>query len=456
MAVVGQAIGTEPLVFGRDIRWPVINELGDLLFYADTIDPITDVRRVGYWVANDAETERGPPLTDFLFGFSDRGQVAFSRVVIGRQFDFGVYVGDLQSQTVTLQSGSPAPGTDSVFGYPQRPSVNDDGHFAVHVTLGPTAGPPEGTGIWMGNGTSLTPVALSGESAPGTLAAFESFAYYPSMNNAGQIAFSGDLRGDEISQNNRQGLWKGIPGSLRKVAQQGDPAPGANAYFGQLALYGSDSFHSSEASYFALNNEGQVAFVATLTGQDVTPETDSGLWAESTTGELTLRLREGDLISVGPNDFRQVSAFQFRTGGGVQEIYGGGFTDLGHLALRVSFTDGSEAVLINNAVAIPEPSALVTLLIGMTAISVGVRNGARKGNGRQISFRGRPRERWVCSNPSAATVRCLQGALPKGALLRCFGTCVTPCSVRVFLGRLPRVAFDKLRQPWLRYVTALR
>ena len=359
VAVSGQVADAEPAVFGSNIRAPVITNTGDLLFSANTVNTVTQATGGGYWVANPERVMRGPPLEDFRFGLGDDGRIGFSRGIIGQPFGYGMYLGDLHAQQLVLRSGEPAPGSSSTFGYPQRPSVNNEGKFVVHVTLGPLSGPAEGTGIWQGDATGISPLVLAGVAAPGTSATFKEFAYSATINDQGTIGFGAILSGSGITTENDESLWKSDDGLMFKVAQEGEFAPGTDAYFDRIGLFSPDSFtFFSEGLTFALNNAGQMAFMAALTGPGVTPSNDSGIWAESTSGELTLLLREGDLIEIAPGDSRQVAGFQFRTGGGAQETYDGGFTDLGFLALQIGFTDGSEAILINRQLAIPEPTVI--------------------------------------------------------------------------------------------------
>lgn len=70
--------------------------------------------------------------------------------------------------------------------------------------------------------------------------------------------------------------------TLRTVALSGDMAPGTNAVFGL-----------GNGPYLGLNNSGQVAFMARLTGAQVNANNDYGIWSDRS-GNLALIVQEGD------------------------------------------------------------------------------------------------------------------------------------------------------------------
>lgn len=366
VALPGQKLNNETLALGNDIRGLALSNSNEVLFYAQYFETATAASRAAYWVSDVSAIRPGPLLGDQRFGFSPTGNIAFSRVIVGQPFQRGVYLGDLNSQQVVLRSNESAPGSDLMFGYPQQPSVNDSGQYAVHVTLTPADGPNYETGLWTGDRTAMEPLALSGNAAPGADAAFKSFNYHPNINAAGTVVFSALVEGTGISTLNDQGIWRGTAESISRVVQKGDLAPGTNALFGHLALPASDAFYNghAESAPVAINSHGQLAFIAQLVGPGVTASNDSGLWVESRSGELELILREGDQIAVAPNDLRQVAGFEFRFGG----AYGSGFADNGRLAMRVRFLDGTEAIVINESMFVPEPG-LANCLLALPPLS---------------------------------------------------------------------------------------
>jgi hypothetical protein len=130
----------------------------------------------------------------------------------------------------------------------------------------------------------FTPIALSGQVAPGTDAAFV-LCGTPVLNESGEVAFGAALSIDENGSYANWGIWGPTRGlSLGLVALEGSPAPGADA---------NERFATFGAPY--LGNRGRLGFVASLTdaagGAD--PETHTGIWAQLDGGQPRLVARKG-------------------------------------------------------------------------------------------------------------------------------------------------------------------
>ncbi len=223
------------------------------------------------------------------------------------------------------------------------------------------------SGIWSeGGGSGLVLVARSGNEAPGTPEGvyfhFISGAT-PALNNAGQTAFSGGLTGTRVDGSNDRGLWSEGGGSgLALVTRSGNQAPGTpeGVHF---------RFFSGAT---ALNNAGQTAFKGSLTGTEVDGLNDFGIWAENLQGVLTLIARTGDLLNVDDGlgtDFRTISSLSFVGGTGNGDGRSSAFNDMGQLAFRADFTDGSSGMFVSNLVAVPEPTALLLAVAGLLNMS---------------------------------------------------------------------------------------
>jgi hypothetical protein len=107
------------------------------------------------------------------------------------------------------------------------------------------------------------------------------------LNDAGETAFIAGLTGSSVDPTNNSGVWSNRSGSMALVARSGDHAPGTPS--------GVNFFNVDDAFAFnniALNNAGQTAFGAGLSGTGVDATNDSGIWSESS-GSLTLVAREG-------------------------------------------------------------------------------------------------------------------------------------------------------------------
>ncbi|MBC7773314.1 MAG: hypothetical protein H7210_12520 [Pyrinomonadaceae bacterium] len=127
----------------------------------------------------------------------------------------------------------------------------------------------------------------SGDAAPGTGDGV-TFNFLDQPVIAGRtFAFRSTLAGDGLTDANNMGLWvdlnDGVQNGPTLVARLGDPAPGTGKgiVFASLPLAP------------ALNENLEFAFVAKLTGGDVTPETSVGLW-RGVPSEVSLLGRAGD------------------------------------------------------------------------------------------------------------------------------------------------------------------
>jgi hypothetical protein len=209
-------------------------------------------------------------------------------------------------------------------------------------------------------------VALSGQSAPGTPSGVNfyfsdssDFPFTPALNDAGQTAFFARLiGGGVINGTNDEGIWSEGSGSLALVARQGSPAPGTP----------SDVNFNNFLAHPSLNDAGQTAIWATLTGNGVDSTNGRGIWATDRTGVLQLIARTGDPLEVAPGDFRTLSAISFVANTGNSDGRPSAFNNLGQLAFFARFTDGSAGIFVSNRVAVPEPSSL--LLAALAAIGL--------------------------------------------------------------------------------------
>jgi hypothetical protein len=186
---------------------------------------------------------------------------------------------------------------------------------------------------------SFRTVALMGQLAPGLPndTSFSSFGV-PSVNNLGQVSFSGSLSGPprDILTTNNTGLWTEGAGPLTLLAREGDPAAGATTgqVYNNIADSGDVTWRSSvrpptSPLFFrniwsgnvgtlqmhasvgsgapglpagvtisaltdpVINSQGIVAYRATLTGTGVDGSNDLTLWS-TTGGSPQLLVREGD------------------------------------------------------------------------------------------------------------------------------------------------------------------
>lgn len=170
------------------------------------------------------------------------------------------------------------------------------------------------------------------------------------VNDAHQIIFRGEY-------GNTTAIWSDYRSdSLELVVQELGPAPDV-----EEGVVFSDSGTSLTSPFRTqvINKNGQIAFWGRLeTGvAGVTADNDYGIWASDASGVLRLIVREGQVIEIADGDARTVQAISF-----------GSFNDLGHVAFRAFFTDGTQAAVLSNLVAVPEPSSCLLAAISLVLL----------------------------------------------------------------------------------------
>jgi len=215
--------------------------------------------------------------------------------------DEGVWTGTAGSLELLARKGDGVPGSDLElsFGGFREPLINTAGEVAF-------AGLLEGSGvdemndqvIWCTVAGALNIVARTSLPAPGTTVGV-SYADLsaPVLNGGGELAFLGELTGAGVDGTNDVGIWKGAPGAWTLVARTGAAAAGMDA-----------GVVFSGLNAPALNDSGDVAFVAYVTGSGVEDENDSAIWAGAP-GALQLALREG-AQAAGANAVLEYASFE--------------------------------------------------------------------------------------------------------------------------------------------------
>ncbi|QEG36264.1 DUF7453 family protein [Bythopirellula goksoeyrii] len=413
---------------------PVLNNAGQIAFLGGLaglgVDPNNDR---GIWsegggpIALVAREGDAAPDTTVIFSrialppvFNNSGQTAFhgqlSGIDVDHGNDRGIWSEGSGSLTLVVRDGNAAPGTGAIFSGSEFPVLNGLGKIAFRGILSGTGViSNNNSGIWYGSDGSLVLVVREGEVAPGTNASFSGFGL-PVVNNASQTAFLGNLLGTEVDSNNDSGVWSGGSGSIILIAREGSVAPGVDGNFasfsdpvmngagqvlfratlegeqvsasnnhgiwsegnGSLALLARSGHPASGTSATfssfedpIINAMGQAAFLGYLTGLGVGSNNNSGIWAQNSSGVLTLIVREGDLLDIDNGlgtDFRQISELGFVGGSGNEDGRASGFNDLGQVAFRARFTDGSSGIFVSDLVAIPEPSSSLLLCIAVVGL----------------------------------------------------------------------------------------
>jgi hypothetical protein len=305
-----------------------------------------------------------------LPAINSAGQVAFygelSRGGIG---DTSFWLADANTLALVARTGDHAPGTPDGVSFNRvgrlddGPALNSLGQVAFHATLsGVGVGDTNNNGIWSGGINSLRLVARAGSQAPGTSedVIFRKL-YSAVINSDGKTAFGATLTGVGVDSGqyslNNQGIWSEGFGSLALVAREGDQAPGTPDGM---------SFGNFDSAHPMLNSAGQVAFESFFGLNGMSD--GRGIWAQDRVGTLRLIINTGGQIEVAPGDFRTVAALESVCCTTADEGHFNPFNELGQLAFRARFTDGSEGIFVSSIAAVPEPTALFLLFVTLATV----------------------------------------------------------------------------------------
>jgi hypothetical protein len=265
----------------------------------------------------------------------------------------GIWLGDpAVGMTLLARDGQTAPETNgATFAAFTRPTLNDQSEYAFAGSLN-FAGDVSSTNdqaVWVAReGNPLALLVRESDHAPGTNPAV-GFGAFDSLriNSAGRVAFQAQLTGipdagdSGVTVLNDTGIWsEGDGGGLQLVAREDDQAPGVP----EGVLF--DLFRSH-----ALNSAGQVAFMADLRGSGVSASNNTGLWAQTTDGSLSLIAREGDEIDVdyGPGvDLRTIVQLAFFADSGGEDGQRTGLNPSGDIAFTAVFSDNTSGVFVVN------------------------------------------------------------------------------------------------------------
>lgn len=145
----------------------------------------------------------------------------------------------------------------------------------------------------------LRTVALSGQAAPGTSTGvkFSTFTA-PVINDRGETAFVGAISGTGVSQGtNSDGIWSEGGGGLNLLARAGSAAPGAPS--------GAVFRFVQQLEGPVINDAGQTAFAATISGPGITSANNAGIWSTAT-GNVALEMRTGDAAPGTASQFASI------------------------------------------------------------------------------------------------------------------------------------------------------
>jgi hypothetical protein len=286
---------------------------------------------------------------------NDAGQVAFDAHFDGASDSSGMYRGDgVTGLTQIARAGQAAPdgnGTFSAHSF-RNPALNELGQTAFLARLDDTSGGlSDNHGIFRGDGvTNLTQIARAGQAPPDGNGTFSGFGFGdPALNNDGQVAFLATLTGTTGGFSGHSGIFRGDGlTSLTQIARAGQAAPG-----GSGELLGFDDP--------ALNDAGQVAFLANLPGRSSREGRSVGIFFHDDALGLLKVARSGDVL-LGST----IINLHFQSSEANSSNERSGLNELGQVAYAYDLADGNSGVAIWT-LTVPEPSPVALLtLAGLT------------------------------------------------------------------------------------------
>lgn len=262
------------------------------------------------------------------------------------------------SPELLVRAGNAAPGTGgATFSttISNTPGFNSSGvvAFSASLTTGGAITSANNAGIWRGSSSSNLALVVQKGSQ---VADLTSGTLYNALNasmisKSGLVAFTTSLTGTGVTTANDTALILETPSGLTTFAREGSTAPGGK-------LFG----NFSSASYFALNAEGHIAFLSSLTDTLGGSSTANGLFAQDFDGSLLLIAQTGLPFEVAPGVFKTPSSITFNN---VSVSFSGGddgrasaWNDSHQIAFTLLFSDGSSGVFTSS---IPEPTTSLVL-----------------------------------------------------------------------------------------------
>jgi hypothetical protein len=205
---------------------------------------------------------RKPFVYPRVTGFNNEGEVTYlvSGPAIERTSNgVAVLLAD-DDQALPNDEGTFSFGVDSG----DDPAFNDLGQVVFRASVYKASDNPKShRGIYRADGENILQVARTGTPSPdgnGLLASFSN----PAINDNGDVAFLASLTATSGGAMDDQGVFLFRNGELVTIARRGEQAPDGN---GKILNFGTALTGSTFGTdNIALNEEGQVAFLASFTG----------------------------------------------------------------------------------------------------------------------------------------------------------------------------------------------
>ena len=246
---VGDGRTTATVTLGQ-VSNPFITSNGDVVFDVNNSDTFkSDGKTIIPLVRDGDPLPGGGTLTPLSRDLNDFGVLAYGAIISGATATQGIFRSD-GTDTLAIARDDIAPPIGGIFTLFGDPALNDRGQVAFYSVM---EGGAAEFAIFRGEGAELTPVFVANQIAPGG-ATFADFSN-PSINKHGQVATVASL----TNSASHDGLFVGDGTNTVAIAVEGQPAPGGG-------IFKDPRSRSTFPAPFRLNDKGEVAFGAFLTG----------------------------------------------------------------------------------------------------------------------------------------------------------------------------------------------
>jgi hypothetical protein len=335
----GQPVPGESVNFGSFTSvTPRINSSGETTFMAASLtNPAVIFRATGTNLVQVAALGQQSPDGNGTLAvtgdptLNNRGTVVFiSTIAATNSSLYGIFIDDGSGLKVLLRSGQELPDSTGQFSsfLVQDLALNDSNQVAFVANLtGTSAGAVDNLGLFRAEPGAVLQLARKSQLAPNGNGRFLDFGGQGrvAINNCGAVAFLADLAGTTAGTVDNAGIYVATDSGITQIARKGQQAPDGNGVFSKLG-------------YPALNNQGQVAFITTLSGTKGGTSDNQAIYFVDASLAIKQVIRSGQVFNK-----ETVAIPNFLDG----PNYGGltGFNDSGQIAVW-SALNGNNAVFL--------------------------------------------------------------------------------------------------------------